>query len=401
LGAGATAAGQRAGTGESLPNKTRGDQASVTQMLAPEVKPSPAREIAHKGKGCLAVLVAAAVLVFGGYFVYDKATTFLQTLGEVPDYPGPGKASITVTIPEGASLDQIGGILVDADVVKSSKAWSEAVDAEVRATSVQAGRYIMRTQMKATDALRLLINPGESRVRLQFTVPEGLRLTAQIDLLVKTTKIKKSDFDAALKNPKALGLPGYAKNRVEGFLFPDTYELTEEATATSTMRQMVTQYKAVSQQIQLETAARQLKRSPYDVLIVASIIEREVNKEEYRAKVARVLYNRLAKGMLLEMDSTVTYAENLKTNTTTPKDRASKSPYNTYKRKGLPPGPIAAPGRASLEAAAGPATGKWLYFVTVNFDTGETKFATTAEDFEKLRLEFQIWCQTHPGRCDT
>jgi UPF0755 protein len=370
-------------------------------MLDPEVMPSPAREIAHKGKGCLAVLVAALVLLFGGYFVYDKASTFLQTVGEVPDYPGPGKASITVTIPEGASLDQIGGILVDADVVKSTKAWSEAVDAEVRATSVQAGRYIMRTQMKATDALRLLINPGESRVRLQFTVPEGLRLTAQIDLLVKTTKIKKTDLEAALRNPKALGLPAYAKNRPEGFLFPDTYELTEEATATSTIRQMVTQYNAVSQQIQLETAAKQLKRSPYDVLIVASIIEREVNKEEYRAKVARVLYNRLAKGMPLALDSTVIYAENLQTNTTTPKDRASKSPYNTYLRKGLPPGPISAPGRSSLEAAAGPATGKWLYFVTVNFDTGETKFATTAADFEKLRQEFQLWCQSHPGRCDS
>ena len=370
-------------------------------MLDPEVMPSPAREIAHKGKGCLAVLVAALVLLFGGYFIYDKASTFLQTVGEVPDYPGPGKASITVTIPEGASLDQIGGILVDADVVKSTKAWSEAVDAEVRATSVQAGRYIMRTQMKATDALRLLINPGESRVRLQFTIPEGLRLTAQIDLLVKTTKIKKTDFEAALKKPKTLGLPSYAKNRPEGFLFPDTYELVEEATATSTMRQMVTQYKAVSQQIQLETAAKQLKRSPYDVLIVASIIEREVNKDEYRAKVARVLYNRLAKGMSLGLDSTVIYAENLKTNTTTPKDRASKSPYNTYRHKGLPPGPISAPGRASLEAAAGPADGKWLYFVTVNFDTGETKFATTPEEFAKLRAEFQIWCQTHPGRCDS
>jgi peptidoglycan lytic transglycosylase G len=370
-------------------------------MLDPEVKPSPAREIAHKGKGCLAVLVAAAILLFGGYVVYDKAASFLQTLGEVPDYPGPGKASITVTIPEGASLDQIGGILVDADVVKSTKAWSEAVDAEIRATSVQAGRYIMRTQMKATDALRLLINPGGSRVRLQFTVPEGLRLSAQIDLLVKTTKIKKADFDAALKKPKALGLPAYAKNRPEGFLFPDTYELTEEATATSTMRQMVTQYKSVAQQIQLETAAKQLKRSPYDVLIVASIIEREVNKEEYRAKVARVLYNRLAKKLPLELDSTVVYAEKLKTNTTTAKDRASKSPYNTYTHKGLPPGPISAPGRASLEAAAGPATGKWLYFVTVNFDTGETKFATTTEDFLKLRQEFQIWCQAHPGRCDS
>ena len=113
------------------------------------------------------------------------------------------------------------------------------------------------------------------------------------------------------------------------------------------------------------------------MLIVASIIEQEVNQEQYRAKVARVLYNRLDKGRKLELDSTVAYAENLKTNTTTPKDRRSRSRYNTYRYKGLPPGPISAPGKAALQAAAQPDKGKWLYFVTVNFDTGETKFANT------------------------
>ena len=126
----------------------------MTSMLDPEVKPSPAKKIAHKGKGCLAVLVAAAVLIFGGYFVWDKASTFMERLGEVPDYPGPGKATITLTIPDGASLDEIGGILVDDDVVKSLKAWNQAVDSEERATSVQAGSYVMKTQMKAIDALR-------------------------------------------------------------------------------------------------------------------------------------------------------------------------------------------------------------------------------------------------------
>ena len=370
-------------------------------MLDPEVKPSPAKEIGRQSRSCLAVLVAAAVLIFGGYFVYDKASTFLQSVGEVPDYLGPGKTAITVTIPEGASLDQIGGILVDEDVVKSLKAWNEAVDAEERATSVQAGRYRMKTQMRATDALSLLVNPGESRVRLQFTIPEGLRLTAQVDALVKGTKIPRSAYDAALKKPKSLGLPRYAKDKPEGFLFPETYELTEDATATSTLRQMVDQYKLVAGQIGLEASAQQLNRSPYDLVIIASLIEREVNKDEYRAKVARVVYNRLAKKMRLRFDSTVTYAENLKTTTTTPEQRRSRSPYNTYRYRGLPPGPIAAPGKASLEAAGNPTKGKWLYFVTVNLDTGETKFATTEKQFHKIRNEFQDWCQAHPGRCES
>ena len=163
-----------------------------------------------------------------------------------------------MTIPDGATLDDIGGILVDDDVVKSTKAWDQAVRPRSARTSVQAGRYLMKTQMTAIDALRLLINPGESRVRPQFTIPEGLRLSAQVDALAKGTKIKQAGLAGGLKKPKNLGLPEYAKNKPEGFLFPDTYELTEDATATSTLRQMVTQYKAVSQR---HRAARPRPRS--------------------------------------------------------------------------------------------------------------------------------------------
>ena len=373
----------------------------MTSMLDPEVKPSQAREIVHQGKGCLAVIVAAAVLLVGGYLVWDQSKGLLEGFGEVPDYAGPGQGSVTITIPEGATLDDIGSLLVADDVVQSTKAWDRAVQNEVQATSVQPGRYVMQEKMPAVDALGLLINPGESRVRSEFTIQEGLRLSAQVTALAKETKIKKSDFEKALDNPKSLGLPSYAKNRPEGFLFPDTYELTADATATSTLKQMVSQYKDVTDDIGLEADAKKLGRSPYEVLIVASIIEREVNQDQYRAKVARVLYNRLDQGMKLGLDSTVIYAENLKTNTTTPKDQASDSPYNTYRVKGLPPGPIAAPGKAALEAAANPEKGDWRYFVTVNFKTGETKFATSDAEFEQIRLEFQQYCRDNPGTCDS
>jgi UPF0755 protein len=372
----------------------------VSSML-PDTKPSAAKEAIHQGKGCLAVLLALAVLVVGGFLVYDQGKALMANFGETPDYTGKGVAPITVTIPTGATLDEIGSVLKQADVIKSVQAWDNAVASEERATSVQPGRYVMRTQMRAIDALRLLINPGESRVRAQFTIPEGLRLSRQVDALAKGTKIKKSAYQKALKNPKALGLPAYAKGRPEGFLFPDTYELTADATATSTLKQMVDQYKAVTSSVGLQAAAKKLNRSPYEVLIVASIIEREVNQDQYRAKVARVLYNRLDKGMPLGLDSTVIYAENLSTNTTTPKDRASKSKYNTYTHKGLPPGPIAAPGKAALQAAANPEPGKWLYFTTVDFDSGETKFAETDAEFQQIVAQFQAWCQSHPGRCDS
>jgi UPF0755 protein len=373
----------------------------VSSMLDPEVKPSAAKEIVHRGKGCLAVLVAAAVLFFGVSFVWGKATGFVDSFGEVPDYPGPGNVPVVVNVPAGSSLDTIGGILLEQDVVKSAKAWNQAVRSEPRAQEVQAGRYSMLSQMRAIDALRLLINPGSSRVVKRFTVQEGLRLSAQITALAKQTKIERSKFQAALKKPKDLGLPSYAKNKPEGFLFPDTYELTQESTATSTMQQMVAEYKRVARDIGLDAAAKRLKRSPYEVLIVASIIEKEVRLPEDRPKVARVLYNRLDKDRKLQLDSTVVYAENLKTNTTTEEDRDSRSPYNTYRYEGLPPGPISAPGKAALRAAAEPADGKWMFFVTVNFDTGATKYANTEAEFQKIKKEFQAYCRANPGTCDS
>ncbi len=373
----------------------------MTSMLDPEVKPSRARAVAPQSTGCLAVIVAAAVLVFGGFFVYDQSKGLLEGFGEIPDYPGPGTGSVTITIPEGATLDDIGDLLVADEVVKSTDAWDRAVRSEEAATSVQPGKYLMQQQMPAVDALGLLINPGSSRVRSEFTIQEGLRLSEQVSALAKGTKIKKSAFSKALDEPDELRLPKYAKNKPEGFLFPDTYELTEDATARSTLRQMVAQYKRVTDDIGLEADAKKIGRTPYEVLIVASIIEKEVNQDQYRAKVAQVLYNRLDEGMPLGLDSTVVYAEKLKTNTTTPKDRASTSKYNTYKYAGLPPGPISAPGKAALEAAANPEDGDWMYFVTVNFDTGETKFSKTQAEHEKYVKEFQAWCRAKAGRCDS
>lgn len=373
----------------------------MTSIWDPEVKPSPVQELLHRGKGCFAVLLALAVLLGGGYFAYDKASGFLSTFGEVPDYTGAGAGKITVTIPDGASLDDMGAILVQRGVIQSTKAWDQAVRSEERATSVQAGRYLMRTKLPAETALRLLINPGENRIRSQFTVREGLRLTAQVNELVEGTKLKRADFERALDEPEDLGLPKYAKNKPEGFLYPETYELTDGATATSVLQRMVSEYKTVTGSLQFDAKAKKLDASPYEALIVASIIEREVRDARYRSKVARVLYNRLEEGQRLELDSTLIYGIDSDRTTTSAEDRRSTSRYNTYKYEGLPPGPISAPGRKALEAAVNPEAGKWLYFVTVNFDTGETRFANTFAEHSKNVQLFRAWCQTpaNAGKC--
>jgi len=157
----------------------------------------------------------------------------------------------------------------------------------------------------------------------------------------------------------------------------------------------------VTSALRLEEKAKALDKTPYEVLTVASIIEREVSNPRYRGKVARVLYNRLAEDQKLELDSTVIYAINSNRTTTTAADRKTKSKYNTYRYEGLPPGPISAPGEEALEAAANPEAGKWLYFVTVNFDNGDTRFANTYEEHLKNVKLFQSWCQAkgNAGKC--
>lgn len=371
----------------------------MSSILDPEHQPHLAREVAYRGKGCLAVIVALAVLVGGGYFAYDRVSGYLSTFGEVPDYTGTGSKNVTVTIPKGATLTAIGDILVSHDVVKSEKAFKRAAKAEPDAAMVQPGAYKMKTQLPAASALKILLNP-KAKIRSRATVREGLRLSQQIDALVKGLKIPRKNFEAVLKKPQQLGLPDYAKNRPEGFLFPNTYEITPGSTAASVLRAMVKQYNGVAAELDIEGSAKALGLTPYQLVTIASIIEAEVNQDKYRPMVARVILNRLKAGERLRMDSTVHYAEGKSGGvTTTDKERASKSPYNTYQHKGLPPGPISSPGKSSLGAAAKPADGDWLFFVTVNLDTGETKFATTLTEHNKNVSQFQHWCQAHQGRC--
>ena len=164
--------------------------------------------------------MAAAVLILGGYLVWDKASTFLPTFGEVPDYPGPGNAKITVDIPTGASLDVIGGILVSKgrDQVDQGLEHGRPLRG---AGDQRAGRQLPDEDPDAGDRRAAAADqPRRFQDPAQFTVPEGLRLTAQVDALAKGTKIKKASYLAALGKPKSLGLPKYAKKPARGFPLP-------------------------------------------------------------------------------------------------------------------------------------------------------------------------------------
>lgn len=365
------------------------------------------REIWHRVKGYLAVAVSLAVLVGGGVFVFnqvERRVTGIFTAAIAEDFEGQGVEDVEVEIPEGSSLTVIGEILVDAEVVASQEAWQAAVAADDASSTVQAGTYQMRTRVPAATALDMLLDTARLVVN-RVTVPEGLVLDQQVEALT-ASGIDAEEFEEVLEDPERLDLVGYADDSPEGFLFPDTYDFDDETSAEDLLNQMAERYGEVADDLGFEDAAGELDVSQHDIAVVASIIDKEVTIPEDRAKVSRVIYNRLEEGMRLQFDSTVYYATGVYPPEQQPAGAFEpfgppESDYNTYKVDGLPEGPISAPGRAAMEAAAAPADGDWLYFVTVNFETGETRFTADAAEHERNVAEWRQWCEANgnPSGC--
>lgn len=363
-------------------------------------------EIVRRVKSGLAVLLALGVLIGGGWFAATKGYAKYLDWRQTDDYIGVGQDDIQVTIPAGASVSEMGSILVKVDVVRSTKAFKSAAAKEPKSTTIQPGTYKLKTRLPAATAISMLIDPVHNKVVKRVVVREGLRLTAAVPVLAKGTGLTEAQFTAALKDPTKLGLPAYANNNPEGFLYPDSYEVADAPDALTMLKTMTAEYVSVAGTLSLESRAAALGLTPLQVVTVASLIEAEVNRAEDRPKVARAIYNRLqgktesGAVMRLQLDSTVIYANNLDGKlTTTNEQRALKSPYNTYVVDGLPPGPINAPGKAALQAALNPAEGDMTYWVVVNPETGETKFGATAAEHDKNVKEFQAWCSANKGKC--
>jgi UPF0755 protein len=340
----------------------------------------------------LVIVVALGVLGGGLAVAYTYLRPVIAGVFEANDYPGPGSGEVEFKVEQGDSGLAIAEGLVKADVVKSSKAYLDAAKNDPKSTGIQPGTYELKKQMSAKDALAVLVDP-KHRITTDVTIREGLWASEVYDTLSQQTGVPVSDYEKAAKDGAALGLPESAKGNVEGYLFPAVYSFEPGSTAQDQLKAMVAQ--SVKRLDALGVEPAQMEQ----VVIVASLVEAEARREEDRPKVARVIENRLAKKMPLQLDSTVNYAVGKHGITTTDEDRASKSPYNTYVRLGLPPGPIGNPGESAIRAAVNPAEGSWLFFVTVNPETGETKFATTYAEHQEYVLEFQAWCQAHKGTC--
>ncbi|MGV9770865.1 endolytic transglycosylase MltG [Streptosporangium sp. NPDC003464] len=234
-----------------------------------------------------------------------------------------------------------------------------------------------------------LVETGRGRTTL--TVKAGLRLSDILDRLSTATGRPAAEFERAVKDGGALGLPAYAKGALEGFAFPATYEVSPESNPREILAAMVTRFNRAAQDADLVAGARRAGRTPLEILTIASIVQAESTDKRDMPKIARVIHNRLnhTPEMRLQLDSTVMYGLNKYGVSASNEDIRSRSPYNTYMRLGLPPGPIGNPGDDAIEAALKPAPGPWLFFVTTDPEKGVTKFAGSESEFLKLKEEFQ------------
>jgi len=329
-------------------------------------------------------------------FAFGKGF-YQQRLAGPPDYSGPGRGMTSITITTGESLGQIGNALKAAGVVQSVDAFIAATTNNPESDTIQPGKYALKFEMSSHDALDVLIS-GASRTSTAIVIAEGMRASAIFERIAAQSTISVPELKAAANHPADIGLPASAKGNVEGYLFPGSYDLNAQSTASSILRQMISLAKATHYKLGLSNASSLKGLTQGQVLTVASILEAEAHPRDY-AKVARVIYNRIQTPMRLQMDSTVAYGLGIKRVLLTQSQLDTDTPYNTYLRDGLPPAPIGNPGAKAIEAALDPDKGNWLYFLTVDLDTQETKFTNSYNEFLAYKSQFLSYCGSHEGKC--
>jgi UPF0755 protein len=352
------------------------------------------RRLRDRGTRRLIVLLVAVGLVVGtGAVAISVLWPVVMSFTESNDYVGGGSGTVSFVVNGGDTSRTIGAALQQAGVVKTAKAFGGAASANPQSGSIQPGTYTLHAKMSAVSALAMLLDPANRTVP-QVTIREGLWTSEIISALSAATGRPLRDYTVALKNPAVLGLPAAAQGRADGYLFPSTYEFAADATAAEQLQTMVA--KSAQELGKLGVTPDRMQQ----VVTIASLVEAEARVGSDRPKVARVIENRLAKPMPLQLDTTVDFIWHRRGNAgTTGAQRASPSPYNTYLVAGLPPGPIDSPGLSAMQAAIHPTPGPWFYFVAVNPDTGEIRFAVDAAGHAANVKVFLAWCSNHPGKC--
>ncbi|MEU3416228.1 endolytic transglycosylase MltG [Streptomyces sp. NPDC006658] len=349
--------------------------------------------------GCACMVV---VLVFGGglggvgYFGYQF---YQNRFGAAPDYAGDGTGqTVTVEIPKGAGGWEIGRRLKEAGVVKSADAFVHAQTTTPGGDGIQAGAYLLKKEMSAASAVRLMMDP---RSQNNVIVTPGERNTDVYAAIDKKLELSKgATRKLAERQYASLGLPAWARNGggvkdpLEGFLFPGTYPAAKGMKPDAVLRQMVVQAKQKYAAYGLDDKARELGvENAFELVTVASLVQAEGKTHDDFRKMAEVVYNRLKPtntetNRKLQFDSTYNYAKGTSNIHISEKEiNSDPSPYNTYRHPGLPPGPIGNPGEDALKATLNPTHDGWVYFVATD-GMSNTEFAKTYAEFLELRDKF-------------
>jgi UPF0755 protein len=292
-----------------------------------------------------------------------------------------------VVIPEGASAQKIAAILLEEGIIESPEAFLQAVQAEAAATRLKPGTYELRPG-QAYGSIIAKLESGETSPELTLTIPEGLAIGQTAERLDAQGRLDGALYAKLAGRPQDHTVPPVGGSvpkvtTLEGLLFPSTYALTESDGPAELISQQLKTFGDMTAGL-LWAHTKDLSITPYQAVIVASLVEKEASIPEERPLVAAVIYNRLAKKMPLGIDATTRYALKKWTGALTKSDLETDSPYNTRSRPGLPPGPIASPGVAALEAALTPAKVDYLYYVLIDKD-GHHFFTASYEEFLKAK----------------
>ncbi|MCX7521704.1 endolytic transglycosylase MltG [Microbacterium sp. STN6] len=381
----------------SVPGEADDPQAPAGPSLEWRQQQYPSRERQKRRrslKGLWVTLIVIAILgglVGGAYAIFQPQVSRLFATMEPNDYKGSGSGQVLVTIKSGDIGADVASTLHKAGVTKSYEAFYSLLVKTQPSPVFQPGAYKLAKKMSAKAALAALEDPA-NKVEMTAVIPEGTAEKDVLGILATATKLPRADLQKAADDVAAYGVPPEAKT-LEGFLFPATYRFSPGVTAPEVIKTLV------DRMFQALDAAGVAPADRWNIVVMASLVQREAGLAADYPKVARVFYNRLDQGWKLQSDATVAYGTGHTDRvTTTNAERADASnPYNTYQHAGLPPGPISNPGDVAINAALHPADGPWMFFVTWNLETGETIFSTTNAEHEAAVKKWQQWMRDHPN----
>jgi UPF0755 protein len=366
------------------------DLLPVSPAAAVVAKPS---KKVRRRRRLLALFLTLAVFVTA----VAVGASFLKPLlgsDKPSDYPGPGTGEVTVTVENGEGTSSVAAKLESERVVANADTFLQSFTAS--GGTLAPGDYTFKTEMKNSDAVNVLLGKDQTKV-IYFALSAGLRIGESLQAISQGSGISIQDLQALSNQPAEFGLPPSAKN-LEGYLAPGEHRFPLGTPAKDILQSLV---KITTDELESQGITDPARQ--YEAVIVASIVQAEGGQAEY-GDVAGAIYNRLKPndqtGGFLQVDSAVTYGLGTKSYNFTEEQRQDKSnPYNTYANPGLPPGPIGSPGKTAIDAAAKPKTNDYLYWVTINLDTKETKFSKTLAEHNGYVEQYNAWCSANAGRC--